>query len=175
MSDTKAHKRFYLSRALMLFIIIFGVLLLGRSYEIMVGIWNFGSGFANLSYLLTSVIRDFQFGVVLTPVILLFSWGVGKVQKPRVANQATAHLIVLASMANMLLITYYGATRIPLGAEFWAYSMTEMTNTVIAAEQVTVISVGYLIIVYLLIYFLVRKLLQSRHLFKEQPNRIYGL
>lgn len=174
MNKTTAPNIFYLPQVLKLFAFTLGILLLGRGYEMMLGTWNFGSGFIDLSYAWASVVRDFQFGVILTPTVLLFSLGIKKNQQPRLADRVTAHLIVLIGILNTLLISYFGATKIPLGAEFWAYSLTEMTTTVLAAEQVTVAGIGVIIAAYVLVYLLVRKL-QSVHIFeKNRPNLVYS-
>jgi len=164
-----------LSQVLVLFIVLFGVLLLGRSYETVLGIWNFGSEFAAYTYLWSSLVRDFQFCVILLPVLLLFLLGLKKIQNSSVVNQIIAHIIALIGMVNILLISYFGATQMPLGAEFWAYSFTEMANTVIAAEQVTVVGFGFVIIAYVLMYVLVRKV-QAAHIFEEVQSKIvYGM
>ncbi|WP_445665388.1 sulfatase-like hydrolase/transferase [Fodinibius sp. AD559] len=163
-----------LSQVVVLLAALFGVLLLGRSYEMMLGIWNFGVGFVDLSYSLISIIRDLQLGVILTPVVLLFSLGFKKIQKSSAANQITVHLIAFIGIVNTLLISHYGATQMPLGAEFWAYSLTEMTNTIIAAEQVTVVGIGFIIVTYVLMYVLIRKI-QSAEIFEEEASKmVYG-
>ncbi|MDZ7658748.1 sulfatase-like hydrolase/transferase [Fodinibius sp.] len=175
--DNATHQKISisLSRVLELFAVLFGVFLLGRSYEIVLGIWNFGDAFVDHSYLWASLFRDLQFSVILLPVLLLFILGLKRIQKSDVANKVLAHLIAFIGIVNIFLISYFGATKMPLGAEFWAYSLNEMTNTVIAAEQVTVVGVGFIIIAYVLMYVLIRKI-QSVHIFKKgQTKIVYGI
>lgn len=164
-----------LSQVLVIFIVILGVFFLGRGYEVLLGIWNFGSEFADRSYLLSSFIRDFQFSVILLPVLLLFFSGLKWILKSDTVNRIMAHLVASIGIMNILLISYFGATQMPLGAEFWAYSLTEMTNTVIAAEQVTMVNTGFIIVAYVLVYLLVKKI-QSAHIVEEgQSIIVYGM
>ena len=170
-NTTSNENNFFPREILSLFLALFAVMLLGRSYEVVLGTWNFGSEFIGLSYFWASAVRDFQFSVLLLPVLLVFLFVLGKVQKPKVANRVTAHLIALTGIVNILLISYFGATQMPLGAEFWAYSLTEMTNTVIAAEQMTIVSVGFVIIAYLLMY-LVISIIRSVQFFEVRKSNL---
>jgi phosphoglycerol transferase MdoB-like AlkP superfamily enzyme len=164
----------YLPQVLAFFIALFGVMLFSRFYEIVLGIWNFGENFIDGSYILTSMIMDCQFAVILLPVLILILLVLKQILASNVANQIIAHIITLVGTINILLISYFGTTQIPLGAEFWAYSLTEMTNTVIAAEQVSLTGIGFIIVAYFLMYVFVRKI-QLLHYFEGlQQKIIYG-
>jgi len=164
-----------LSQVLVIFIVILGVFFLGRGYEVLLGIWSFGSEFADRSYLWSSFIRDFQFSIILLPVLLLIFSGLKWILKSDVVNRVMAHLVASIGIMNTLLISYFGATQMPLGAEFWAYSLAELTNTVLAAEQVTVLSIGFVIVSYLLMYFFVRKI-QALYFFEGgQSKMMHGM
>ncbi|PAU94932.1 hypothetical protein CK503_05535 [Aliifodinibius salipaludis] len=174
MNKSTALDSSFLPQAVVIFIVLIGVLLLGRSYEIGVGMWKFGSEFADGSYFWALLVRDFQFSVILLPFLLFFSVGLKRVQKSSTANKVMAHIIAFIGIVNILLISYFGATHMPLGSEFWAYSLTEMANTVIAAEQVTVVGIGFIIVAYVLMYGVVRTT-QSTHIFQENRSKIaYG-
>lgn len=159
------------SQAIVIFVAILGVFFLGRGYEVVLGIWNFGSEFANRFYLWSSLVRDFQFSVILLPALLLFFLGLKRMIKLSTAYQIVAHVVALIGIMNILLISYFGTTQMPLGADFWAYSLFEMTNTVIAAEQVTMLSFGFIIVAYVSMFLLVRKI-QSVHIFKHRESKM---
>jgi len=97
-----------------------------------------------------------QYDIGIALVCAIFLWilfeAVKKVTPPY-AIHISAAIITLAGLSNILLISYFSATLIPLGPEFWAYSFNEMTETVIASNQITiwnsifVISAGILLFI----------------------------
>ncbi|MDZ7716250.1 MAG: sulfatase-like hydrolase/transferase [Balneolaceae bacterium] len=149
-------------------------MIIGRSYEILLGIWNFGVDFFSVSYLWFGLIQDLQFSFFLALLFLGIGWFLSLWFQVDRKNLFLAHGIAIAALLEFMLISYFGATQIPMGAEFWAYSLTEMTNTVIAAEQLTIfVGVG-LVVVYLLVFITAKQILSAESLLSLSFKTMVG-
>ncbi|MBN2731744.1 MAG: sulfatase-like hydrolase/transferase [Balneolaceae bacterium] len=133
------------------------VFMISRTYE--VGLLFFGqnSDLVTSEYVIAGFLNDLQASVLAAPLILLFSYPLTVLFHQTIGQKVRAHLIAVVGIVQISLITYYGATLIPLGAEVWAYSITEMTNTVVASEQISVVGLLSLVGCYGLIYWISTK------------------
>ncbi|MEL7833452.1 sulfatase-like hydrolase/transferase [Fodinibius sp. N2] len=148
---------------------------ISRVYEALVGIWYYGIEFVSAGYVSSALVHDFQLTVFLAMVLgalfVALSFTAGKI-----SYNIIAYLAALIILINFLLITYFGATQIPLGAEFWAYSVSEMTNTVLAAERVSLVGWLFYPVVYVICYWIIKKLLVVELFPPQKKNRplIFG-
>lgn len=156
-----SEKRFkYLLKQLCL---VFGLLVIvftiSRAYEFWLLFFGQGPNLITTEYVIAGFLNDLQTSALAAPFVLVLTWPAAILFHQGVAQKARAHLIAIVGIVQICLITYYGATLIPLGADFWAYSVTEMTDTVIASEQITILSLLFLLGLYLLVYWLGTKIL----------------
>lgn len=111
---------------------LLGTTVVGRLYETAILVYQHGQNWIRFSYFSGAVLNDLQLsligGLVLWPIYGLF----GKIAESKQV-QLTALFITIFGLANLLLISYFAATLSPLGPEFWAYSIQEMSNTVLAS------------------------------------------
>ena len=135
-----------------LFIGLWIFTVISRVYEGLLGLRYYGIEFLSAEYIYSAFIYDFQLSVILTVglgmILFALAYTVGKM-----SHIIIAHLAALITSLQLLLITYFGATQIPLGAEFWAYSVTEMADTVVAAERVSLVGWFFYIIMYVSFYW----------------------
>ncbi len=130
---------------------VYFVFLISRCYEwALIGYYH-GTQLIEASYIGPALLYDF--GIAL--VWALGLWILFEAFKNIAANFAipiTAALIALVGLSNILLISYFSATLVPLGPEFWAYSFSEMSETVIASNHLTVWSSLFVILFGILLY-----------------------
>lgn len=141
------------------FLAVLAVFLLSRCYEWGILAWQHGVQPLNASYLLSGILRDFQISILATfPLWFVFK-GL-KIFFPNLSTKIMAGIITAMGIGNAMLITYFSATLVPLGPEFWAYTWTEMTNTVIASEFLSIWSFLFMVAAatgcYLAIQYLLR-------------------
>ena len=108
--------------------------IIGRFLEIMIVSIRHGIGIYDESVLLIALTMDLQLILMVSLPLALIFYLLKKAG-------LTSGTIVIASIAGLtisvwlLLSLYFSSTLTPLGPEFWAYSMSEMTDTVLAAES----------------------------------------
>lgn len=146
-----------------------------RSYEVVLGIWEYGTQFFGIAYLANALVYDLQFGILCAVFVLVLSLLLNVFISQKIAHRVIAYSIAVVALIQILLIHYFGATQIPLGTELWAYSITEMTNTVIAAEQLTVVGFLLLIGMYVIIYLFSYRLFRLRIFDTWTPNSLGGM
>lgn len=144
---------------LLLLVALFIAFIISRWYEFGLLFFYHGWEVIGTEYVASSIINDFQTSVLFSLFVLLISFPVRIAFSIKVSRIVNACLITTSAAFHILLISYFGATLSPLGAEFWAYSVTEMTNTVIAAKQVSFISVMVFLLLCLMISWLSYKVL----------------
>lgn len=144
----------YLSKQLLLtFGLFVFVLAISRTYEVGLLLFGQNPNLVTSEYVISGLFNDLRTSGVVAPLIMLLSYPLDVLSNRTISQKVRAHLIAVVGIVQVCLITYYGATLIPLGAEIWAYSVTEMTNTVIASEQITVLGLLFLLGWYGLMYW----------------------
>ena len=118
-----------------------------------------GDEIFNLTYLWGGLSQDIKFGLIASFPVWLLIKAVEKINK-KWATPLLTGLILVGGLTNILLITYFSATLVPLGPEFWSYSPTEMTDTVIASENVSIWGLLFFIICGILLWNAVRTVFQ---------------
>ena len=144
-----AKKILDLIRDFTLFFLALGcVLLFSRCYEWILLALQHGTNIFSLSYLTSGLLIDLRISFLTAiPLWIIYR---GMEETLSVANPALksiSWIITLVGIGNLLLITYFSATLVPLGPEFWAYSWVEMTNTIIASEWLSLL--GFLLLLTL--------------------------
>lgn len=112
------------------------IFLVGRCYEWGLIAFHHGWDTITASYLVAALLRDFQVALVAAVPLWLLHRALQQFW-PQKAPAISSAVLTLIGGGNILLITYFSATLVPLGPEFWAYSFTEMTNTVIASGRLS--------------------------------------
>ncbi|TYP93406.1 Phosphoglycerol transferase MdoB [Fodinibius salinus] len=169
--DTKLvpKKKFYLAQFSMFFI----AFLFARCYEwVGMSVYH-GFNTIGLDYVLMALVHDLQICVVLTVLFLLLAIPLQLIYRQEAVQNITAHLTVIVTMIYIFLISYFTITLRPLGADFWGYSITEIFNTVLATNYITVWSVLFLVMSYLMLYWLVRTI-QSLEVFAKVKAKGVG-
>lgn len=132
----------------------------GRIYEVVSLAYYYSLEGLGFAYIFGTIVHDLQWAfigaLVIWPILFLFQ---RYLSEKKVT--LTAMLITLIGIANILLINYFTATLTPLGPEFWAYSMQEMSNTALASGRITLLSLLILTIAAFAIFFIVRFILKS--------------
>ena len=133
------------------------IFLLGRCYEWFLLIYQHGAYIFSYTYAWSGLVHDIQFGlIVAVPVWLLFKT-IRKVYGHRTTPLKKATLWA-AGLTNLLLVSYFSNTLVPLGAEFWSYSMTEISHTIVASEGITIGGVILFVASALLLLMLIHKI-----------------
>lgn len=144
------------------FLLIYAALMLvsalGRGYECSLLAISHGKSLG-LEYFLLALLNDLQLSFFVAPLILGFGWLGRYLFGDGIQQKICAQLIAVVGIIHILLIAYYGTTLLPLGADFWAYSTSELTSTVIATERVSWFGAVTILGVYLFFYWIVRKIL----------------
>ena len=134
----------------------------GRLYEIATLGYYHGLNWLDFAYISGSIFRDLQWSLigalVLWPVYALLARFL-----PGKQALLTASVISLAGLANIALINYFGATLTPLGPEFRAYSLQEMSNTALASGRVNLWSLLMIAGMAGAIYYIARSILSINH------------
>ena len=131
----------------------------GRCFEWSLLAFQHGGEIFNFAYLWGGLLQDIKFGLLASFPVWLLIKAVEKINK-KWATPLLMGLILMAGLTNILLITYFSATLVPLGPEFWSYSPTEMTDTVIASENVSIWGLLFFIICGILLWNAVRTVFQ---------------
>ncbi len=142
-----------------------------RSYELVLGIWDYGSRFFDGNYLFYAFMNDLQLSFVAAIFLLSAMWVLSRFVSAKAARKTTAHLVAIVTVIQILLISYFGATHMPLGADFWGYSTSEMTNTVIAAERLSLFSLVFFVFIYVIIYWVANQIQSVRINIKSKIQR----
>lgn len=139
---------------------MFGLIFLGRFYEWALIIFNHGGHLATISYIAPAIVYDFTTALAFSiPTWVVFK-GLHKVFPKRALSIITL-LITLVGLCHILLISYFSATLVPLGPEFWAYSISEMSETIIASNQLTVWGIILLVITTIFFYIGINKIIRT--------------
>ncbi|MGM0546914.1 MAG: sulfatase-like hydrolase/transferase [Bacteroidota bacterium] len=125
-----------------------------RSYEFVLGIWGYGSRSFDGDYLFYAFMNDLQLSSVAAIFMLSAMWILSRFVDTNTIRKTAAHLVAIFTAIQVLLISYFGATQMPLGAEFWGYSVSEMTSTVIAAEQLSLFGLALFVVMYAITYWI---------------------
>jgi len=107
---------------------------IGRVLEVILVSTRHGFEIFKMGHLYAAVAIDLQLVVLLSLPLTLFYF----LMKGTGQTVRTLMLSIIAGVAavtGFLLSFYYSSTLTPLGPEVWAYSISEMTDTVIAAEN----------------------------------------
>jgi len=146
---------------LLIYASLVAVLAIGRGYEF--GLLAIGHGQSlGWEYVFLALFNDLQLSVFLAPLLLGFGWFVRYLFGNEVERKSHTQLIAVVGISHILLIAYYGTTLIPLGADFWAYSISELTSTVIATERITWLAAVAVLGIYLVFYWMVGKILSLK-------------
>ena len=132
-----------------IYIPVLGVLITAiitaRLFEIFLITIRHGSSLFGAKEVAAGIATDLQLIILLSvPLSLLFYTIRRKVKKVRLLTLSI--IAGLVSAVLLLLSFYYTATLTPLGPEFWAYSYSEMSDTVIAAESYIVLKLMFFVI-----------------------------
>lgn len=106
----------------------------------------------SIDYLALSLLYDWQFSLFLAPLCLLVFWVSSVWFRSNTQHKILAHFVAIAAGINFLLVFYYSSTLVPLGSDFWGYSLSELTDTVIAAEQISIWSILLITGLYYVVY-----------------------
>ncbi len=147
---------------------LFTALVFGRICEWGLLWYHHSTEIFDLPYLVMGIISDIQFSLVAAILLMLFFAGVRKVL-PSKQYIITTILIMGFGLSNLLLITYFGATLVPLGPEFWIYTLQEMIDTVIAAEGLTPEGILMFLAIAGILYYSIHKML-SKPLFSSKQR-----
>jgi phosphoglycerol transferase MdoB-like AlkP superfamily enzyme len=125
-----------------------------RLAESILVVYRHGLNVVGLNELATAALADLQLAVwVSLPVYLLFM--AMRRTGTFFRKVSISVIIALIGSTGLLLAVYFSATLIPLGPEFWAYSVHEILDTVIAAESnLTLKVLAFILFTALLIWFL---------------------
>lgn len=104
------------------------------------GIWMFTA-----NDIVTAIATDLLL-VILFSIPLSLIFYLLRRAGDNVRSLTVAIVIGLATIGSILLSLYYTATLTPLGPEFWAYTLSEMTDTVIAAESYIELKLALLVL-----------------------------
>jgi phosphoglycerol transferase MdoB-like AlkP superfamily enzyme len=124
---------------------------LGRLYEMVLLLAYHSPEILNISYFVGALIHDLQFTLITALPLWILYHGIKHFYRKYELTFTTITITVLG-IANVILVTYFNATLTPLGSEFWAYSLSEMSNTVLASEQINIWDILILVVFTLLLY-----------------------
>jgi phosphoglycerol transferase MdoB-like AlkP superfamily enzyme len=146
---------------LLLYTALVLILTIGRGYEF--GLLTLSHGKSlGVGYLLLALVSDLQLSVFLAPLIFGLGWLVGSLFESEMQRKVGVQLVGGIGIIHILLISYYGATLVPLGADLWAYSISELTSTVLAAERISFLGVVVVLGAYLCFIWIAGKILSYR-------------
>ncbi len=138
-----------------LFLGVCGILLFSRCYEWGLLAFKHGTKLLDFSYIISGLLNDLRVSFIITIPLWIFFKGIEKATRDvNLSLKSLSYLITIIGLVNLILITYFSATLTLLGPEFWAYSWTEITNTVIASEWVTLSGFLLLLTVTATIYWI---------------------
>lgn len=152
----------------------FTAMVLSRIYEWIVLAFYHGTELFGLSYVVFSLIHDLQITLVASIPLVLVYWILRK-WLPAKRYSVIAIFITIPAIINGLLVTYFSATLIPLGPEFWAYSIKEMTDTVLATEGFTVWNVLLFSLAVAFLYIIVRKIAALSFGLQRGKKKLWGI
>lgn len=141
---------------------LFTVFLIGRIYEWALLFINHGSELLTVHYLLAGIGYDLAFSLILSILLSLISSAL-KSLNPNIIPGVVSSIITLLGIIEIVLITFFNATLIPLGADFWAYSGAEIMDTVSASNQITVGAIILLITFGIIFFAITAKLLRNQY------------
>lgn len=144
---------YLLKQLLLTFAVLVLVFTFSRAYEFWLLYFGQNPTIVTTEYVIASLLNDLRASILTAPLLLVLSLPAAILFHHRVVQKIRAHLVAIVSIVQISLITYYAATLMPLGTEVWAYSIKEMTNTVIASEQITGLSLLLSLGLYVFVYW----------------------
>jgi len=144
-------------------------LVITRIYEWGLITLRHGPGILDPASIAAGLLNDLQFALIVSVplgLIYLIARELNRVYTRRIMSG----IIVILVLANALVITYYSVTLTPLGPDFWAYSIAEITDTIWASGMVTIVSLTILFLVGIATFWISR-IIQKMKL----PNFFHAL
>ena len=130
-------------------------LLIIRLYEWSILLLDHGASIINTGIIFSGILLDFQFGLITALPLFCFYLLIHKLS-PTYTRIAMSVLITFLIFLNALSINYFAITLTPLGPEFWAYSLSELTDTVSSSAVTNIISLSVLFAILIIVFWFSR-------------------